>query len=215
MSAANKIRLLIADDHKLVRDMIEMLMANRDGYCFETADSLPDVLDKIATSGSFDIILLDLIMPGMGGMIGVKRVIEANRAGAVVLFSGQVPPGFVRNALASGLRGYIPKSLPPTAFLEALHKISGGEIYLPDSHPAPPSRETGLALSLLSPQEYRVLTLLCEGMSNKAIARLLDLTEANIKTQMRSLCAKIGARNRTEAALIARDIAESSLPQAN
>lgn len=203
MSQKPPTRLLIADDHQLVREMLRMLL-NEGEFAIDTAESLPDALAHIESAGGYDIVLLDVLMPGMGGLIGVKKAIAANTAGAVVILSGDLRQSFVKDAMAHGARGYIPKSMPALSFIEALRQIAAGKTYLPIKHVdapqvAPPE------LANLSTQERRVLTFLCEGMSNKAIANAMDLTEITIKTHMRGLCAKIGARNRTEAALIARN----------
>lgn len=204
MSPDPRLRLLIADDHKLIREMLGMLLQNREDFAIDMAENLPEALALISANGSYDIVLLDIVMPGMGGMIGVKQVIAANRRGAVVLFSGQLRDSFVQEAISSGARGYIPKSLPPSSFLSALRQIATGQVFLPNGSATPANPMPVAVHSALTAQEQRVLTLLCDGLSNKAIARSLDLTEASVKTLMRSLCTKIGARNRTEAALIAR-----------
>lgn len=204
MSLDTRLRILIADDHKLVREMLGLLLQNQDEFAVDMAETLPETLERIMSAGEYDIILLDIVMPGMGGLLGVKQVIKANAKGAVVLFSGQLRDSFVQDALSHGARGFIPKNLPPSHFLDALRLVSSGQVFLPPDAPKASQPPPVRAIAELGPQEQRVLSLLCDGLSNKAIARELDLSEASVKSLMRSLCTKIGARNRTEAALIAR-----------
>jgi two-component system nitrate/nitrite response regulator NarL len=209
MSVPSPISILIADDHQLVREMIAMVLDGAGDFAVKSVGSLPEALDQIAQDGPFDIVLLDVLMPGMGGLIGVRQAIAANIGAAVVILSGDLRRSFVQEAIALGARGYIPKSLPARSFVEALRQVASGKTFLPlhmTKTEAPPFRQR---LVNLSPQEQKVLEYLVDGRSNKEIAREMDLTEVTIKSHMRSLCAKIGARNRTEAALIARNFAKS------
>lgn len=205
MWPSTSIKLLIADDHQLVREMLVMLMRAYPDFAVQTAESLPGALAAIQEAEGFDLVLLDVNMPGMSGLAGVGQSVRANPGGAVVLLSGALRHGFVTDAIALGARGYIPKSLPARDFVDALYRILGGETYVPHANHTDVPPPEGPEMAQLTGQEHRVLALLCEGLPNKAIARELGLTEVTVKAHMRSLCAKIGARNRTEAALIAQN----------
>lgn len=196
------ISVLIADDHLLLRDTLVHMLAHDPGFRVTTAATLDQATDLIAAHGPFDILLLDVVMPGVQRLQGVEVAVAANRPGAVVLLSGNLPRDFVESAIASGARGYIPKSLPARALTQALRLIAEGRTWLPVDHYADLAPELPPVLASLSPQEVRVLRHLCRGLSNKEIAREMSIGEVTIKTHMRSICAKIGARNRTEAALI-------------
>lgn len=191
--------LLVADDHLLLRDTLIALLSARGGFQVTGAATLAETLNQISTHGRFDLVLLDIVMPGMNGLTGLAQVVAANAGGAVVAMSGNVKPGFVEQALQGGARGFVPKTLSPQRLAGALEFVASGGVYLPDDYRQSPAPQN---LPGLTTQETRVLRYLCEGQSNKEIAREMDLTEITIKTHMRSVCLKLGAKNRTQAALI-------------
>jgi DNA-binding NarL/FixJ family response regulator len=195
--------VLIADDHQLVRDMIAHYLSAEPDVSIEVAESLSGVMAALAERGSFDIVLLDVTMPGMQGLPSIEAAVAANRGGAVVLFSGSVRRSFVVEALSRGARGFVPKTLPARSLIHALRQVAAGRSYLPVAFLADENAEMPDFMRGLTPQEGRVLRRLCQGMTNKEIARDMDLSEVTIKTHMRAICAKLGARNRTHAAMIA------------
>lgn len=196
------ISILIADDHLLLRETLVHFLAGDPEFRVTTAASLAEAMASITAEGPFDVVLLDVVMPGMQGLTGITNAVAANAGGAVVLLSGSVQRDLIEAAVQRGVRGFIPKTLPARALTQALRAITAGRIWLPldlqsETLPALPP-----GLAALSPQEARVLRHLCRGQSNKEIARELAVAEVTIKTHMRAICTKLGARNRTEAALI-------------
>jgi two-component system nitrate/nitrite response regulator NarP len=146
-------------------------------------------------------VLLDIAMPGMASKTSVEEVIAANAPGAVVVFSGLVDATFVRQAILNGARGYIPKTLPLKSLSSTLKLIASGQIFVPFSVQEPESID--IQTPRLSPKELAVLRLLVKGQTNKEIARALDSTEVRVKMHLRSICSRLNAKNRTQAALIA------------
>ncbi|MFN3292292.1 MAG: response regulator [Gemmobacter sp.] len=194
--------VLIADDHLLVRDtLVHYLQAGGD-LRVDAAGSFAEALDRARTQGPYDVVLLDVVMPGMSGLESIQHMVAANDGGAVVLISGQLPHGLIDAAVRAGARGFVPKHLPASTLRHALRQVIAGRVYLPPEMHADLPRALPPALAHLTPQEARVLRHLCEGRSNKEIARAMDLTEVTIKTHMRAVCTKLEARNRTHAALI-------------
>ena len=194
--------VLIADDHLLVRETLVHFLSREPGFHVTTAGSLSDALERIAEHGTYDVVLLDVVMPGMQGLGSVARVVLANAGGAVVVMSGAVQRNFVEGAMQAGARGYVPKTLPARALAAAVRQVASGRSYLPVDLYSDAAHAMPEGLTHLSPQEIRVLRFLCQGLSNKEIAREMDIGEVTVKTHMRALCAKLGAKNRTQAALI-------------
>lgn len=198
-------RVLIADDHDLVRETIALFLSQAGDFEAETANSLSTALSAIAVK-PFDIVLLDYNMPGMNGLEGVKKALEANGEKTVALLSGTAPKGVAQEALAIGAIGFLPKTLGAQSLINAIRFMASGEAYMPISV----MREEEAALSNplaknLSKRELQVLEGLCKGKANKEIARDLDLQEVTIKLHVKTLCRKLDARNRTQAAMMAKE----------
>jgi DNA-binding NarL/FixJ family response regulator len=198
-------RVLIADDHDLVRETIALFLSQAGDFEAETANSLSTALAAIAVK-PFDIVLLDYNMPGMNGLEGVKKALEANGEKTVALLSGTAPKGVAQEALAIGAIGFLPKTLGAQSLINAIRFMALGEAYMPISV----MREEEAALSNplaknLSKRELQVLEGLCKGKANKEIARDLDLQEVTIKLHVKTLCRKLDARNRTQAAMMAKE----------
>jgi two-component system nitrate/nitrite response regulator NarL len=197
-------RILIADDHELLRDVLRSYLEAGDGFTVTTAADLPEALAAIAEQTPFDLVLLDYAMPGMNGFGGLETAVAANGGKPVALMSGLAPGGVPEKVLACGGAGYLPKTLPARSVVNAIRFMAAGEIYVPlefSRPPAAPATSNGC----LSPREREVLTGLCAGQANKEIARDLGLREPTIKLHVKLLCRKLGARNRTQAAMIARE----------
>lgn len=198
------ISVLIADDHKLLAETVQLFLEADGTFAVARAETLDEALSLIAEQGSFQVVLLDLDMPGMAGLSGLARAVSANAPGRVVLFSGQARHEAALRALELGAAGYIPKTLSPKTVATALRFVAAGEIYFPTGFSpmaAPGDATAGEAQ--LSQRERQVLRGICDGSTNREIAESLSLTEVTVKMYVRSLCAKLGAQNRTQAAIIA------------
>lgn len=198
-------RILIADDHELLRDVLHSYLEAEGGFVVETVADLPQALDRIAAvSAPFDLVVLDYGMPGMDGYRGLDEAIEASAGRPVALMSGLAPPGVAEKVLSAGGAGYLPKTLPARSLVNAIRFMAAGEVYMPlDLHR--PSRAVETPPSGLSPRELEVLAGLCAGHANKEIARELNLREPTIKLHVKTICRKLDAKNRTHAAMIARE----------
>lgn len=193
--------VLVADDHDIVRDAVAHVISNELGVPVKTAKDKASVLEAIAEFGPFSVLLLDIAMPGMASPSSVEDIVKANDPGAVVVFSGLVDEVFVRQSILNGARGYIPKTLPLKSLCSTLKLIASGQIFVPFSVAEPQSVD--IKAPRLSEKELSVLRLLVKGQTNKEIARALDSTEVRIKMHLRSICSRLNAKNRTQAALIA------------
>jgi len=199
-------RILIADDHDLLRDTLD-LWFQQESIGVTPAEDLDTALQVVEKNDPFDLILLDYGMPGMNGLDGLTRALDAGKGARVAVMSGVAPREVAEQALEMGAAGFLPKTLPAKSLVNAVRFMAMGEQYAPiDFMTATPETEVVNPLAeKLTPRELQMLEKLCEGLSNKEIARALDIQEPTVKLHMKTLYRKIGAHNRTQAALIARD----------
>lgn len=197
------ISVLIADDHKLLREMMSFFIASQDDFEVSVAQSYDEVRVALKVAGRFDVILLDAKMPGMLGVVSVEDIVRDYPDSAVVTFSGTSSNDYVQECLRVGAKGYIPKTLPFQSLLSAIRLIASGEIFVPSSFLSAKTDSEKLSRFNLSEPELRVLRRVGVGWSNKEIARDTRTTEVTIKMHMRSICSKLNAKNRTQAAVIA------------
>ena len=199
-------KLLLADDHDLVRDRLCAYLAGEPDFQIVSASDFDAAAEIITREGPFDIVLLDYEMPGMNGLEGLARARELNFNNPVAILSGSASRQVAEDALASGAAGFLPKSMAARSLIHAIRFMAAGEQYAPiafmtekeeaDAHPL---------AARLTPREREVLQGLAQGKSNKEIARDLALQEVTIKLHVKTLCRKLEARNRTQAAMIAKE----------
>jgi len=171
-----------------------------------TAANLDDACKLIATEEPFDLVLLDLNMPGMNGLDGLKHALGLRGGQRVALLSGEATRGIAEMALEAGAAGFVPKTLSAKSMINAVKFMAMGEQYAPvDFMKASDEVPSHPLAGKLTPRELQVLKGLTEGKSNKRIAIDLDITEPTVKLHMKTLYRKVGAENRTQAALIARE----------
>ena len=172
-------RVLIADDHPMVRDALaRTVLVLEPGVEILQAQDYAEVLARLAEQP--DLLLLDLHMPGMGGVDGVLRLRAAHPALRTVVASGENDPAVIRRVLAAGVAGFLPKSEPAAVLMQALRLVLAGGNYTPplvfgDFRGGLPPRQADT--SGLTPRQLAVLRLLMQGQPNKLIARALGLTE--------------------------------------
>lgn len=200
-------RVLIADDHDLLRDTLVSFLAQQGGIETVTVGDLHGAVAAIEAEGPFDLVLLDYGMPGMNGLEGLRRVMALGGGQRVALISGTAQRDVAEEALALGAAGFLPKTLPAKRLVNAVRFMAMGEQYAPvdfltATEEAPPAHPLAQRLSA---RELQMLEGLCAGKSNKEIARDLSLTEPTIKLHMKTLYRKLDAHNRTQAALIAKE----------
>ena len=192
-------RVLIADDHDLLRDTLALFLQAA-GICVQTVPDLAVALDRIAANGPWDLVLLDLAMPGMNGLEGLRRALQAAADCPVALISGTARPETAEQAMAMGAAGVLEKTLSTADLTRAVRLMAeGGRWAATGTAPPAPGQRP------LTPREMQVLEQFCLGRSNREIAGALDISEPTVKLHARTLCRKLGAANRTQAAMIARE----------
>ncbi len=202
-------RILIADDHDLLRDTLVLFLQGQPGLEPIAVRDLPEALAAMASQGPFDLVLLDYGMPGMNGLEGLRTALVSPGATRVALMSGTAPREIAEEALALGAAGFLPKTLAAKTLANAVRFMAMGEQYAPvDFMTAAPVIEPQPRHPMaegLTPRELEVLEGLCSGKSNKEIARDLGLMEPTVKLHIKTLYRKIGVANRTQAAMLAKD----------
>jgi len=199
------IKVVIADDHKLIAEAVKFTLTNDGAMSVITCYDLPNLLEILAAE-SFDIILLDLSMPGMIGVESIGAVIAAAGEGYVVLFTGQIDKHILDSAFELGVRGLIQKTMPLQSVRNIIGLINSGQVFVPVGVDIANQPNSSHETQMLNSKETQVLQLASDGLTNKEIARLLDATDVTIKMHMRAVCKKLGARNRTHAAIIGRQL---------
>lgn len=199
-------RILLADDQELVRETIAAFLRMEPGIEVDVADDFPSALALARRDVSYDLVLLDYMMPGMNGLAGLAAMKSATPRTPVAIISGSASRAVAEQALAEGAAGFLPKTMSTRTLIAALQFMAAGEIYAPRSMMTERESATpSLAGAQLTPRETEVLRYLCRGLANKEIARELDLQEVTVKLHVKTLYRKIEARNRTHAAMIAKE----------
>lgn len=207
--------LLIADDHPLFRAALRGAAADAVAELqVREADSLQGVLAALEDESGIDLVLLDLHMPGNHGLAGLAAIRAQHPGVAVVVVSANEDPQVVRRALDHGAAGYLPKSSGLEELHEAIRSVLACEQWLPAALRATVARAQSSAhdadlaarLASLSPQQFRVLTLVAEGLLNKQIADRLDVQERTVKAHLSAIFDRLGVRNRTQAGVVLREL---------
>lgn len=206
-AAAHAIRLVIADDHPLFRGALKEAVAAH--YPLSqiqevgTFDELHALLDR---DDEFDLVLLDLTMPGARGFSGLIYLRAQYAAVPVMVVSGNGEPTVIRSCLKLGASGFIPKTMGVASMRDAIGVVLAGGTFAPPqvnvSDRSDPESDIVIArLATLTPQQVRVLMMLSEGRLNKQIAYELSVSEATVKAHVSAILQKLGVESRTQAVI--------------
>jgi len=208
--------VLIVDDHALFRHGLSLTLAELfDGASISEAGNADQAIALVSEQGRrFDLVLIDLIMPGMNGLEGIQLLREHLGDTPVVVVSSSEEPSDIKSALDRGARGYVLKSSAAEVLGHALPMILAGGVYVPaiafslgeilasrsteaggNDTPAGPTEKA------MTPRQIQVLKRLARGESNKEIARNLGMLESTVKVHVKAILYKLGVKNRTQAAI--------------
>ncbi len=205
------IRVLIVDDHAVVRHGIQsMLTLEADIDVVGDAESGMQAVEK-ARSLHPHVVLLDLKMPGMGGALTCQAIKEVSPRSRVLILTGVDADQDVMNALEHGADGYMLKDAPAEELLHAIRVIASGQAYLQPSITrrvlrrlaAPNGPQQPLLPPQLTPRELDVLRLMATSRSNKEMAEAMTVTEETVRSHIKSILNKLRQPNRMQAVLMA------------
>ncbi|MGB1090797.1 MAG: response regulator [Oceanobacter sp.] len=211
MQLAHKI--IIADDHPLFRSAMQQAVKQLiPTVIIEQAESLPELQSRVEEHKDADLILLDLQMPGAHGYSGLVFLRSHYPEIPVIVVSACEDPAIMCQAIDHQASGYIAKSAPLEHIADAIRQVLEGELYLPEvarrhqHQPNQPALDLAERLASLTPQQFRVLTMMAEGMLNKQIAYDLEVSEATIKAHVTAIFRKLGVRTRTQAVIAVQSL---------
>lgn len=192
------VRILLADDHAIVRDGLRMLLEAQDG--FEVVGTAVDGRDAVQQARQLrpDIVVMDIAMPSLNGIEAARAICEALPGTRVLILSMQSSPEHVFRALQSGARGYLLKDSAGAELVAAIRAVHAGRRYLGEA-----INETVVSdylnqsraaspLDSLSPRERTLLQLIAEGRTNAEAARLMCLSVKTVETYRSRLMQKLG-----------------------
>ena len=220
-------RILIADDHSLLRQGLRQLLADE----FPTveiveADGLDAALEILARAPA-DLLLFDLGMPGMAGADSLRALRESYPESRIIVVTGVEDRTTILECLAAGVHGYVLKASPVEEFIRAVQMVLAGDMYVAaalsnlSAQPRPEPRPLPATAVVMAPpsppavapipsnptqftaRQLEVLQLLGEGRSTKDIARILDLGPGTVKIHLAAIYRRLNAHNRTEAVILA------------
>ncbi len=219
LSEAEFHHLLIADDHPLFRGALREAVNG----LFERAEigeagTFEEVTALLERGGDFDLILLDLRMPGARGFSGLMYLRAQYPGLPIVVVSANDDPAVIRRCMEFGASGFIPKTLGIEALRQAIARVLKGEVWTPPDvdlahDQGSESAATIARLATLTPQQVRVLMMLSGGLLNKQIAHELGVSEATVKAHVSAILQKLGVESRTQAVIAAGKIESGQWPQ--
>lgn len=214
--ASTVTRILIADDHPLVRGALAQAVATPGAEILEAGD-LEGVTRIFAAGTDIDLILLDLAMPGVRGFSGLMYLRAEHPDVPVVVVSANEDRAVMRRCIDFGASGFVPKTTPIEGMREAVRKVLEGEIWTPPDVDlsAPADKETAdlvRRMASLTPQQVRVLMMVSAGLLNKQIAYELKVSEATVKAHVSAILTKLGVESRTQAVITAAKVEGLAAP---
>ncbi|MCA8883099.1 MAG: response regulator transcription factor [Rhodobacteraceae bacterium] len=207
--------VLIIDDHPLYCDALASTMKSLfRTKRIRTADSLTGAMQHLRSRYSPDLVLLDLNLPDVSGLSGFLKIKKKAPETPVVVISAISDDTVVQQVMSAGAAGFIPKETERESFRKAMIDVCDGKTYVPPGYEEKPQaadqvnsvEEISRRIAELSHQQSRILALICKGQPNKLIAYEMQLAEATVKAHITALLRRLGARNRTQAAMMVRAV---------
>ncbi|MBY3088591.1 response regulator transcription factor [Rhizobium laguerreae] len=194
------ITIAIVDDHPLFREGVSRSLSEIEDFVVVGEGASADDAATLAASHRPDVLLLDVSMPG-GGIEAISEIVVGSPQTKVLMLTASEDVDPLIASLRRGAAGYVVKGIGSRGLAEAIRTVVGGSRYISPSMRAKLEKTLLDRPASLTPRETEVMELVAEGLTNKHIARRLDLQEKTIKHHMTEILLKLGASNRTEAAI--------------
>ncbi|MEM8755394.1 MAG: response regulator transcription factor [Pseudomonadota bacterium] len=207
--------VLIVDDHPLYSDALgATLEVVFPGVAIEKAPSLAETFGRLDAGFAPDLVMFDLKLPDVSGISGFMALRARLPDTPILVISSLASVDVVRSLLSAGAAGFLPKDASAQTLKSALAEIADGRRYVPEGYLARDDEGDGAGgaradLAALTPQQRKIVRLIADGKQNKQIAYELSLAEATVKAHVTALLRRLGVRNRTQAALLAKAAAGS------
>jgi len=212
--------ILVVEDHPLFCEALRMaLQGNLHAERVETASTLAEALQLLSSGYDTDLLLLDLNLPDVSGVDGLLRLKAASPRVPVVVVSALSDDRVIANVLSAGAAGFVPKDTPKDELLRAVRVVLDGGVYTPEKYSEPTRADDSAEgvgdavkrLAELTPQQLRILELICEGQLNKQIAYELSIAETTVKAHVTAILRKLRVHSRTQAVLVAHEARYSEI----
>ncbi|MCC5860733.1 MAG: response regulator transcription factor [Gammaproteobacteria bacterium] len=217
MPATDPHKVIVADDHPLFREALGLALDRAlGGVRLVDAGNMDELEQAASEHEDADLAMLDLHMPGVQGFSALVYLRAHHPGLPVCVISANDNPLVIQRALDHGAAAFIHKSAPVSEIRVALQAVLAGDIWQPPGLASPeagaPADELEVAerVGELTPQQFRVLMMVTEGLLNKQIAYELEISEATVKAHMTAIFRKLGVHNRTQAVLVAQRLAVDS-----
>lgn len=204
--------VLVIDDHPLYCDaLVSVLCKLFDTKDFHTVNTLNDGLEFARSDKAPDLVLLDLKLPDVSGLTGFFQIKKALPDVPVLVISSVSSYETIKALMDAGAAGFVPKDADQSVFKTAIQHVAEGLKYMPEGLLKEPSKAVGGAanpddfscrIAKLTPQQNRIMQLICAGKQNKQIAYEMNLAEATVKAHITALLRRLGVSNRTQAAVL-------------
>jgi DNA-binding NarL/FixJ family response regulator len=202
------LKVLLVDDHALVRDgltqALHEMACDRRPVCVACARSAEQALEIIGADADFDLMVLDLMLPGMSGVELLEALRERQQAIPVLITSGVEDRPAIQRALRLGAAGFASKSLPTEDFIGAVRIVLDGGMFVPPAYQHFDGERNNACDSFgLTPARRRVLELLVQGKSNREIAKDIGVAHGTVKLHVHAILRALGVSSRTQAVVVA------------
>lgn len=208
----NKIRILIADDHVMVRQGLKQILELEEDMVVIAQASTGDEAVKLAREQKPDVVLMDINMPGTNGLQAIKELKEDKNPFRIIVLTIHQDREYLFKTLQMGAEGYVLKDAEPKVLIEAIRNVSRGQSYIQSNMTRDLVQEFNRVTlhekekheeNDLTSREVEVLALIAEGMINKEIAKQLYISEKTVKNHVSNIFKKLNVSDRTQAAIYA------------